>query len=373
MKENRKTWKVVVCGTGFGTFYMEAIKSKYPHFELVGLVARGSERSIKCANHYGIPLYHSVEEVPQDIDLACVVIRSSSLGGIGTDMSIAFLERGIHVILEQPVHYEDLKECTKVAMKNKCCFMTGDLYLNTPEIRRFIQMCEFLKKQGEEIEFLKIASCVQAFYPFVEILQQLFPGVKVDCDYVGPQVGNFKQVTGKIGKIPFSFQYNNTMNPLDPDNHMQLLHSFCVYYQSGRLELVDTRGPLIWYPRLNMPWSVLDEGGLPEKYPDHMNLSCVQVITPDINQLDKPYYEFVEKAWIKDIGRDLDKIYEMNQNKKLFLIKAQQEYKSSKQWNDLTQKLGYASLDATLDPKPLINQEIRVAGILPEEKCNENR
>ena len=64
-------------------------------------------------------------------------------------------DRGINVILEQPVHHDDLKLCFKTAQKNKCCFMTGDLYMNMPEIRRFLQICHFMKTNGEKIEIVQ--------------------------------------------------------------------------------------------------------------------------------------------------------------------------------------------------------------------------
>lgn len=367
MSETKK-WKTVVCGTGFGMFYIESIKRAFSEFDLTGIVARGSERSKKCAAKYGVQLFKSIDDVPYDVDLACVAVRSSSLGGYGTDMSLEFLKRGINVILEQPVHHDDLKKCFIIAQKNKCHFMTGDLYLNMPEIRRFLQVCRFFRSNGEKIEFIKAGSCVQALYPFVEILIQLVPGGEIKVDYVSDQLGDFKQIIGKIGDIPFSFQFNNSMNPKDPDNHMQILHSFSCYYQSGRLELVDTRGPLIWYPRMNMPWSVLDGGGFPEKYPEHMQVAGMDILTENLSQLTKPYYQMAEESWVNCISMDLHKIKEMSNDKKQFIIKAHQEQKASRLWNELTQKFGYASLNNSLDPKPVLSKNLKSEGILPEER-----
>lgn len=368
--QERKVWKAVVCGTGFGMFYIEAIKHLPEEFELVGIVAKGSERSRKCAESYGVKIYNTVAEVPEDVDLACVAIRSSSLGGSGTDMTVEFLNRGINVILEQPVHHDDLKLCFKTAQKNKCCFMTGDLYMNMPEIRRFLQICHFMKTKGEKIEYIKAGSCVQAFYPFVEIFNQLVSGSEITINDVGEQMGGFKQITGMAGDIPFSFQFNNSMNPQDPDNHMQILHNFCCYYQSGRLELVDSRGPLIWYQRMNMPWSILKDGVFPETYPEHMLAPNMEILTPDLSRITKPYYQIALESWTNCISMDLQKIRKMSGDRKKFIIKAQQEQKASRLWNDLTQKFGYASLNSSLDPKTISLEELKSAGVLPEERKN---
>lgn len=363
-----KTYKVVVCGTGFGMFYIESLRRMSGDFEIVGIVARGSERSKKCASFYNISLYHSPEEVPDDVDIVCVAVRSGSLGGEGTEISLKFLEKGIHVILEQPVHHEELKQCFQMAQKHKCCFMTGDLYMNMPEVRRFFQVCNFLRNKGEKIEYIRAGSCVQAFYPFTELILHLVPGGKTDISYVGEQQADFKQIIGTIGSIPFTFQFNNTINPKDPDNHMQILHNFCCYFSSGRLELVDTRGPLLWYPRMNMPWSVFDGGGFPEHYPENMLAPNMEILTPDLDKLTKPYHEFAEESWISCISYDLQRFKQMIADRKQFLIKAQQEQKAARLWNELTQKFGFATLTDSLNSKASMTAELNKAAVLPEEQ-----
>lgn len=367
-EQNNRPLRVVVCGSGFGTFYAEAVKRSAPDFELAGIVAHGSERSRNCASHYGVPLYTSVQEVPGDVDLACVAIRSSSLGGAGTDISMAFLERGVHVILEQPVHHTDLARCFRAAKKRNCCFMTGDLYVNMPEIRRFLQLCAWFRGQGQQMEFLRAGFCIQAFYPFAEILGELFPNSSPQELKIGEQAGDFKMITGRMGSTPFCFQFNNAMNPEDPDNYMQLLHSFSCFYPSGRLELVDTRGPLVWYPRLNMPWSILAQGGLPKRYPAHMNEKSVQILTPEEERIDRPYHEFVNEGWVHGIQADLYKLQNMTRNPSAFLVKAQGEQKSSRLWHELTGEFGYAQLNHNLQMVPVAAEKLEKAGILHGER-----
>ena len=368
MKNKTETFKTVVCGTAFGIFYIEAIKRAFPDFELAGIVANGSERSIKCAQNYNTRLYRSAEDIPDDIDLACVAVRSSSLGGAGTDLSVGFLKRGISVILEQPVHQNDLQLCFKTAQKNGCRFMVGDLYLNMPEVRRFLNVCEYMRSIGQYPEYITAKSSVQAFYPFVDILGKIIPDGEVEVKSVGEQFGSFKEIMCGIGQVPLSIQYNNKMNPKDPDNHMQVLHSFCCYYPTGRLELVDTRGPLIWYPRMNMPWSVLDEGRLPDVYPKHMYDASVQILTRDLSTIAKPYYKYAEDSWVDSITRDLMEIRSLTFDRRRFIMKSQQEQKSAKLWNELSQIFGFAALDSSLKPEPADLSGIFDASILSGEE-----
>lgn len=62
-------------------------------------------------------MYTSVDNLTDDIGLACVVTRSGVLGGNGTELAKALLSRGINVIQEQPVHFKDVEECEKLARK----------------------------------------------------------------------------------------------------------------------------------------------------------------------------------------------------------------------------------------------------------------
>lgn len=81
-----KKWKVILCGASFGQFYMEALHRLSGHFEVVGLYARESERNVNCAKTYNIKLYTELLDIPENVELAIVVMRSGILGGIGNDV-----------------------------------------------------------------------------------------------------------------------------------------------------------------------------------------------------------------------------------------------------------------------------------------------
>ena len=97
MTADRKI-KAIVCGTTFGQFYCEALRLMQNEIEFDGILSTGSERSKKCAQAYGVKSYTSVEELGEEIQLACVAVRSGVLGGNGTELAVSLLERGISVI-----------------------------------------------------------------------------------------------------------------------------------------------------------------------------------------------------------------------------------------------------------------------------------
>src|ERR1700739_2393264 len=69
--------RVLVCGTNYGRFYLEAIRLDRADFRLAGILARGSVRSQLTALEYGVPLFRGVTEVDRDVDLSCAAMGAS--------------------------------------------------------------------------------------------------------------------------------------------------------------------------------------------------------------------------------------------------------------------------------------------------------
>ena len=79
-----KKLRVMVCGVGFGRYYIEAILRLPDMFELVGILSRGSKNSIKLAEKYSVPLMTNIEKIPAEtVEVGGVVVKSSSGGGPG--------------------------------------------------------------------------------------------------------------------------------------------------------------------------------------------------------------------------------------------------------------------------------------------------
>ena len=87
-----KKLKVIVCGSTFGQLYLKALRSSPEKFQLIGILGTGSDRTLRCAEEYNIKVYKSIDEVPDDIDLACVAVRTAAFGGNGTEIALQLLE-----------------------------------------------------------------------------------------------------------------------------------------------------------------------------------------------------------------------------------------------------------------------------------------
>lgn len=252
MQEIRKK-NVIVCGTTFGQYYLKAIKSKTDVFCLKGILASGSERSKKIAKEYDTTLYTSVNELPEHIDFACVVIRSDGCGGNGTKIAIELMNKGISVIAEQPVHKSFLKDCYKAAVSNKVCYQTGNFYAYLPAVKCFLAAAKKINEHMEPI-YIRASFSTQVSFPAMELLVEA-AGVreKIKVEKISTDNHPFKILIGKLGNIPMVMEFQNELCPSDPDAFMQLLHEFTLFYPGGRLELSDTMGSVVYRPRIYVP------------------------------------------------------------------------------------------------------------------------
>lgn len=333
--------RTVVCGSTFGQFYMEALKLRKNEFELAGLLAKGSDRSKKCASNYNVQLYAGIDEIPEDVDLACVVLRSNVLGGKGTDLSLQLMERGIHVIQEHPIHPRELEMCYRLARKNNVFFQTGNLYANLPEIRKFIGCAKALNQTGNPA-YVNASFAAQVSYPAVEILMHAMPSIREwDVHCVNKDSGPFHVLVGTLGKTPVTLEIHNEVYPKDPDNHMYLLHNMVFVYECGRLTLQDTFGPTIWNPRMHVSVNMYERGRLQGEFPGYMAENTAEILG-GFYQAD--FKDTLTRLWPKAILDDLLSIRDMILRKKSCTQKAQQEILCSGQWSEITRSLGYADI-----------------------------
>lgn len=338
--------KTIVAGTTFGQFYMKALEYMSDRFEFCGILAGGSKRSERLAKEYQVPLYKNVDDLPEDIELACVIIRASALGGKGTELSLALMNRGISIIQEQPLHHKELSECFRCAKKNGVFFHVGDLYVNLPAVRQFTAAAkELMKKQ--QIVYIEVSCSTQVSYPLVDILCHIFPTMRpFRIKKSDNESGPFHILTAEITKIPTIFLIHNEMNPDDPDNFMHLLQRITVGTTAGRLCLYDSHGGVTWHNRLHVPTSLYSEGALNQKLPDNLYQNSRYQLG-DLPEMR--YSDIIGIEWPKSIARDLDIYCQLKEGKLKRPVLASRELIASEIWHSITNELGYATLQYSLE------------------------
>ncbi|HEK9456059.1 TPA: Gfo/Idh/MocA family oxidoreductase, partial [Streptococcus equi subsp. equi] len=155
--------KVIICGTRFGQFYIEALKN-IQDIEIVGILANGSERSIKCAEYYRLKLFVEIDSLPKDIDFACVAVGSSVFGGNGIYIAKELLKRGVNVIFEQPIHSREIAELYNMSILTNEKFSIGNLYNNLPAVKSFLLNVSIANKIDQP-SYIMIDLNTQLSYP----------------------------------------------------------------------------------------------------------------------------------------------------------------------------------------------------------------
>lgn len=245
---------VLVCGATFGQLYLEALRrpGRAP-FECAGLFARGSARARACAEHYAVPLYTDVAEVPGDVDVACVVVRSGLLGGQGSALAQRLMERGMHVVQEHPLHHDELADCLRTARRTGVGYQLNSFYVHVASVRRFLAAAHELTRTTT-LRYLDATCSLQTAYSMLEILARLVGRLRPWQLDVAPAGGDaatvpFRVVTGTLGGVPLTMRVQHELDPSNPDDNAHVLHRVTCGTDAGNLTLHDTHGPILWQHR----------------------------------------------------------------------------------------------------------------------------
>ncbi|MDT0269018.1 Gfo/Idh/MocA family oxidoreductase [Streptomyces sp. DSM 44915] len=254
--------RTVVAGTNFGRFYVDAVRA-HPGFELAGIVSRGGAQSRALADRLAVPCYASVDELPDTVDAACVVVPAAVMGGSGTELGQELLRRGVHVLQEHPLHPDELAASLRLARSVGRQFRVNTHYPHVASVRRFLAAAAALRAR-QPVLFVDAAAPVHVLAPLVDILGRALAGlrpwrlgdpaavpdgVRAAADGAAP----LRLLPGTVAGVPLTLRVQNQLHPGDRDNHALFWHRVSVGTEGGVLTLADTHGPVLWHPRLHSP------------------------------------------------------------------------------------------------------------------------
>ncbi|RZS45022.1 thiazolinyl imide reductase [Herbihabitans rhizosphaerae] len=346
--------RVVVCGTGFGRIYLKGVRRS--GMELAGVLATGSARSVEVARRYDVPLYTSVADLPSDVDIACVVVRSGLLGGQGTALAEELLARGVHVLQEQPVHADEVAGCLRAARRAGVLYRVNAFHPHLPVVQRFLAAARTLASL-REVSFVDAACAVSVSYPLVDLLGRALGGLR-PWSFTASAGSPFSVVTGTIGGVPLTARVQNQLHPDDPDNHAHLLHRMAIGTDGGVLTLADTHGPVLWTPRLHVPRVdgdlVLDGDAIGADG----DLASTTVLAP----APATFAELLDREWPDAVAHALTELTAQIGRPGAESRRVEQYQLSvCTAWADLTRELGPPEVVRPAPPKPLPANELEIA------------
>lgn len=342
--------RIVVCGTTFGQVYLDAIAAAPESYELAGLLATGSERSHRIAQERGVALYTSVDQLPDDVQAACVVVRSGLLGGPGTRLAEQLLERGIHVLQEHPVHHDELAGCLRLARKHGVQYQLNTFYEHLAPIRRFRAAATELLRQRKPL-FVDAATGFPVAFALLDLIGSVLGGLRPwsfgplaqPPDSHGSGRAELRVLTGSIAGVPISLRVQNQLDPIHPDNPTELLHGLSLTAEGGTLHLVTTHGPTVWASRPRLPAEAAPEIPCPADEP-----AAAALIGPD---RAPSFTECVATLWPDAVRHALDGLHTAIAEKHNVMRRGQYHMSLCLAWQDLAKRLGPPELTA-LNPGP---------------------
>ncbi len=304
-KKQMNKKRVVVCGTNYGRFYLSAFLKQNHDFQLVGILAKGSERSKKIAREFGVPLFLSVDSIPEDVEIACIAVKSTVLGGDGTRLAMDFLKRGVHVIQEHPVHPADIRHCMKLAEKNGTHYHVNSHFVHIKPVKIFIDYIQQSITRNRPL-FIDVSTAL--LYSTLDILGHALGTVKPFAfnpvvEWSGSTVEQmktdiipFKCIQGVISGIPVCFCLQNYFNPDDAVHNYLIMHRICIGSETGNIILLNPHGPVIWSqgypsgndkddPALIRPTSILFSEGDAPSYQKIMTQEWPSGVLSALNEL----------------------------------------------------------------------------------------
>jgi thiazolinyl imide reductase len=296
---------VVVCGTGFGRVYLAALRRPGTPLALAGILARGSERSRACAEHYGVPLWTDLGQLPADVGTACVVVGAGINGGPGARLAQELMERGLHVLQEHPLHHDELAGCLRAAQRHRVAYRVDTLFVHIGPVRRFVAAARALLGLQRPL-FVDAVCAFQVAYTLFDILDEVLGGLRPWSFPAPPEPAvpdaPYRSIDGLLGGVPCTVRLQNELDPRQPDNFAHLLHRITIGTEGGHLTLVNSHGPVLWSPRPHLPADAAAQPLLGRSAAAHLDEPTAVPIGPAVAP---DYRTILAEVWPEGIARAL--------------------------------------------------------------------
>lgn len=341
MNERKK--KVIVCGVGFGQFYLKAIELLPHKYELVGILSKGSEKSKEYAKNYKVPLFTDITQIWEiKVDLVCVVVKSTVVGGVGSNIVQEILSHGVDVIQEHPVHLDELTYNIKLARQHKCRYLLNTFYPNLKRVSDFIKNIKILKDNCI-IQYIHADCSVHVLFPLIDIIGRGLGGLRPWNFKLLEKATDkipFSIISGEINSIPININIQNQIEPVNPENNTLLLHVIEIFTNSGKLTLTGPNGIIVWEPCMN---KTLDANGDFRIDKEDVFLDLTTYETWWAKQ-EISFREMFTEEWPESIKKSLENFYDAYENSTLLNQEMQYVLGGTKAWQVIGKELGNAQI-----------------------------
>jgi thiazolinyl imide reductase len=236
--------KVLVCGSNYGRYYIAAVAHAQSCHQLIGLLARGSERSQRLAHRRQVPLHHEVAELPEPINLACVAVSSPA-----DELVLGLIERRIDVICEHPQPSTLVQQSLDLAERLGVCFHINGHFADLAAPQSFIEQCAEQWRSAPP-RLIRILVNDRSLYAALDIIGRSAGSlVPFNLELIGNEAP-FAVIQGRLSVTRLMIQAQTsgeTGEPLGDGSPDYLLDCrITAVFDCGTLTMMSLAGPVVW-------------------------------------------------------------------------------------------------------------------------------
>ncbi len=319
--------RVLVVGTSFGKFYLDAIE-KSDKLRLVGILSRGSEKSKKLSLEYGVNNYTDISEIDWDnVDIAVVAVRSLVSFGKGGELARKITEKGVTVLEEQPVFIKEVENILNNVTFGKNAYDVSNFYRYISMTEDFINMSAELRNKSV-INCIKASVSIQVLFPLLDILYDIVGGLQ-DIEFRCVDKGRICILRSIGGDTEIYLDVYNEYEPNNIDGSFQLLYNISIETNKGILTLSDPAGYVFWQNHF-----IMSDGN------NHEILSKTKVSEILHSDSELSFKNLYDELWTDAMQKAILNCYSLAENAELMKQKSEKLLTVCRLWRDISKSVG---------------------------------
>ena len=233
--------RVLVCGGNYGRNYILAALRRPRQYCLAGLLCRGSALSREVARRYGLRLFLTPDEAPDDIGMAC-----AAMGASGNEAVLRLLGRGISVLCEHPQRLEFVKTALDLAERGPARFHLNGHFAKIKPVRALVAFCR-RRQQDERPAFVDLTVNDRSAYGALDTLASAFGTLRPFAFERAAPGPLFDTISGEVAGTPAMVRVQRGGRALPDVSPGYLVDvRIAVGYASGVVSLLSLAGPVVW-------------------------------------------------------------------------------------------------------------------------------
>lgn len=288
--------KAIVVGDIIEGSFIDYIEKMGEYINIIGILELKTDMSLKQSYNKNLPLYSSIEELPEGIDLAYITM-SSKIVDKEKNLCFELLDNNINIVQEKMFSRTKSIECLKKAKDKNLKYVVLNPYMELDITNQFIKKNKKMLAM-QKCNYIEAVFPIEHLYVVINIINKVlenFIPLKINLEYTDSV---YSSVFGTANKIPFNFKAYSleslNFENIYYDNYVEFTIS------GGRLKLNYNDYSIKWQPKKILKYNediFEDQLFFYNEIVDVLNLSeyeCKNLIMNNYREIIKYLVELID-------------------------------------------------------------------------------